>query len=446
MRIDSRVPVGCAGVTGASIETALAYGCRQEASRWARWLISIQRPDGGISCRLCDEGGSNDCMAQAVGGLLAIVPEMSEAEPAARKACERVCSSLATGSKTLPDVLPLLQAGLRWPETGWQSDAHRAIDRIPTPANPSFLIDFVRRAETLLAIGDCRRARSVLQEIALHQRRNGSCPVPNTPSSTARLAHLACLWYKLGERERADLALAYVERRQQSDGGFPAALDGWLLPWSRLRDTWAAKYYLDAALHRVHAAFDARWQELPATIDPSEGRVEAVRRWMATLPAAASIADAGCGKGRFLRHLLREFPAAKFTGIDISAAMLSILPAGVAARRGSILRTGAADGEFDGVMAVETLEHSLVPERAIAELCRIVRPGGRILIVDKDLRKQPLSEHDPWERWVTAEQLTGWLAPYCCEIQVHHVAHREGRPGHDLFLAATATRRRPAPA
>lgn len=121
--------------------------------------------------------------------------------------------------------------------------------------------------------------------------------------------------------------------------------------------------------------------------------------------------------------------------------MLACLPEDIAAREGSLLRIPAADGEFDGALAVESLEHALLPERAVAELCRVVRPGGRVLIIDKNLAKQPLSEYDPWERWFTPEELRGWLSRACDAVSVRPVSHLEGRPGHDLFLAAEGVRR-----
>jgi len=142
-----------------------------------------------------------------------------------------------------------------------------------------------------------------------------------------------------------------------------------------------------------------------------------------------------------LRHLVRWFPRAQWTGIDISPAMLDRLPVGVTACQGSLLRIPVADGAFDGAFAVEALEHCLVPERAIAELCRVVRPGGGVLVVDKHQAKQALSEHEPWERWFLPQELAGWLARYCDEVAVEPVDHCEGRGGRDLFLAARGTRR-----
>lgn len=201
------------------------------------------------------------------------------------------------------------------------------------------------------------------------------------------------------------------------------------------------KYYLDAALLRVRAAFDARWQEFPERIDPADGRIQAVRQWFEALPSDARVADVGCGNGRFLRHLAEWFPQARLTGIDVSSAMLAQLPPAAEAREGSILRIPAPDGEFHGAFAVESLEHSLVPQRAIDEICRIVRPGGRVLVIDKHGAKQPLSEHDPWERWFLPEELTQWLSRHCDDVTVDPLSHLEGRGGSDLFLVAQGTRR-----
>ena len=124
-----------------------------------------------------------------------------------------------------------------------------------------------------------------------------------------------------------------------------------------------------------------------------------------------------------------------------SPAMLAGLPPAVTACRGNLLRIPLPDGSFDGAFAVESLEHALLPQRAVSELCRIVRPGGRVLVIDKRRARQPLSHHDPWERWFAPEELAGWLGRWCDDVVVRPVSHGEGRSGRDLFLAAVGTKR-----
>lgn len=237
----------------------------------------------------------------------------------------------------------------------------------------------------------------------------------------AVLAGLAVACYQGGQRAEGDRAMQQLSRS---------------MPRSGL----AVVCYLKAALLQVQAAFEQPSVDLPDEIDPADGRVQAVLQWAGQLAPDAKLADVGCGKGRFLRHLAAAFPGMKLVGIDPSTAMLSRLPSGIESRQGGLLTIPASDAEFDGALAVESLEHALVPDRAVEELCRVVRPGGRVLVIDKHRAEQALSEHEPWERWFWPQELGTWLARFCDEACVERVSHREGRVGTNLFLAASARR------
>jgi SAM-dependent methyltransferase len=235
--------------------------------------------------------------------------------------------------------------------------------------------------------------------------------------------------------------MAFLEHRQNKSGGMVRG-------WGRDRsadlgeeDPWAVKYYLDAAQLRVRIAFADSWRDLPARIDPDDGRMQEVRHWFGALSGAPRVADVGCGTGRFLRHLVRWYPGAELTGIDFCTEALAELPHQVAGCEGTLLRIDVNDGSFDGAYAVESLEHSLVPQQAVAELCRIVRPKGQVLIIDKHRARQALSEHEPWERWFLPEELARWLGQHCRDVEVRPIPHSEGQPGRNLFLAASGTRR-----
>ncbi len=415
--------------------------------------------------------------AQAAKGFLALADDLPEFDEPARRACGYLrslfdeCGRVRPASEDHPTawlerlpVLPVLwQAAQRWDDQAYRVPASRGLELLltgvdePGCSGPAFSVQFssgvAQEVEVLVDMGRMDAAAQLMERIHDRQRRDGSIfELPHGPGMppkhaltwSSTIAGAAALWYRLGDRERADRAMRYLERRQRRDGSLPHRPRRRIPAW-RGRDAWAVKHYLDAAPLRVRAAFEAGWEELPDCIDPADGRMQVVRRWFQTLPPGARVADVGCGKGRFLKHLVEWFPAVRLTGIDIVPAMLARLPNRIEAREGDMLRIPATDGEFDGAFAVESLEHSLVPRRAIAELCRIARPGGRILVIDKHRAKQPLSEHDPWERWLLPEELAGWLARYCDNVTIEPVSHSEGRAATDLFLAAEGTRRICAP-
>ncbi|MFD8885074.1 methyltransferase domain-containing protein [Streptomyces erythrochromogenes] len=94
------------------------------------------------------------------------------------------------------------------------------------------------------------------------------------------------------------------------------------------------------------------------------------------------ILDAGCGSGP-LSAALRD-RGAVVTGVDVSAAMLALagqrLGGGVALHRVDLRdRLPFADGEFDDVVASLVLHYLEDWGPTLAELRRVLRPGGRLL-------------------------------------------------------------------
>lgn len=465
-------PAGSAGATGGAIQSALTFGAVDAARRWAAWLLSIQWPNGALPDGALPDGSPAGASllstAQAARGLLALEPELPDVREATVSACRYLRSRISaegrisaaetrprhSPAETVPPAVyltclpPLLEAARRFARPDWEAAVRRALTYCRDGSQSTRLGGPTHAAawwiEALIELGHPRQAATVMQQFSARQRRDGS--VPATPDagwvSTPGMAHLAVCWYKLGHRDQADRAMECLRRRQARSGGFRGSFGRGARYHRADEVAWAVKHYLDAAALQVQAAFETGISELHDWIDSSDGRVRAVRGWIELLPPDARVADVGCGKGRFLRHVAHWLPAARLTGIDVSSPVLSQLPSGVTAVRGSLLRIPASDGAFDGAFAVESLEHSLLPRQAVAELCRIVRPGGRVLIIDKHRRRQPLSLHEPWERWLKPEQLAGWLARDCDQVAVEPVSHLEGRPG--LFLAASGRRRLPS--
>ena len=96
--------------------------------------------------------------------------------------------------------------------------------------------------------------------------------------------------------------------------------------------------------------------------------------------AGERILDCGCGMGFYLRTL-STLCEASYTGLDGNAETLCFTRQALAGRgiplvRGDVLRLPYADGAFDKVLLSEVLEHLSDDHQGLAELRRVLRPGG----------------------------------------------------------------------
>ena len=109
------------------------------------------------------------------------------------------------------------------------------------------------------------------------------------------------------------------------------------------------------------------------------------------------VADIGCGEGYLTLETARW--ARTVVGIDRSGDVLTRAKAlatrrqvkNVEWKKGDLARLPLRDGSVDVAMLSQSLHHATDPGRTIAETARILRPGGRLLILD-------LREHD--QAWV----------------------------------------------
>ncbi len=154
----------------------------------------------------------------------------------------------------------------------------------------------------------------------------------------------------------------------------------------------------------VGARFDALQSRFRPTVEPGDYRLAAVRRALGPLEGLR-ILDLGCGKGRFARRLADE--GADVIGLDLSQSMLA--EAGHLPRvRGSALRLPFGADSFDALVAVEVFQH--LPPRgvhaALAEARRVVRPGGRLAIVDRNALAADARR--PWLPGVVVKRIDEW--------------------------------------
>ena len=93
-------------------------------------------------------------------------------------------------------------------------------------------------------------------------------------------------------------------------------------------------------------------------------------------------------------------------------------------------------GSFDCAYATESLEHAVDIEAAVAEMCRVVRPGGRIVIIDKNARAVGPAENAASGRNGSAgKNWSSCLARHCRKVSSRPISYWEDVAPDGLFLA-----------
>lgn len=180
-------------------------------------------------------------------------------------------------------------------------------------------------------------------------------------------------------------------------------------------------------------------EHFPSTIDPRILHVRVLLETFGDL-TGKRLLDAGCGKGRFARVLLGEYPGALIHGMDIALAMLRFVEAPLMPCAGSLTSLPYADESFDCLYATESLEHAVDIEGAVAEFCRVVKPGGRIVVIDKNKDHWGRFKTPEWERWFGQRELEGLLGRHCRSVTSRPISYWEDVDPDGLFLVWIAER------
>jgi SAM-dependent methyltransferase len=122
-----------------------------------------------------------------------------------------------------------------------------------------------------------------------------------------------------------------------------------------------------------------------------EGFYARVASEVAAAHPGGQVLEVGSGPGRLAVRLAREAPGMTLTGVDISDAMVEraarrAAGAGLSERVqfevGDVAALPLSDGEFDGVVSTHSLYHWSDPARGLAEIHRVLKPGGEARIYD----------------------------------------------------------------
>lgn len=140
------------------------------------------------------------------------------------------------------------------------------------------------------------------------------------------------------------------------------------------------------AANRYFSAHAEAWDSI-RSLHVAESMVEkAIEKALGDKPVGCLL-DIGTGTGRMIELLGPR--AAQVTGVDKSSEMLRLArvkleAAGISSslRQADMYALPLADGSADSVVIHQVLHYAQNPAAALAEAARVLRPGGRLLVVD----------------------------------------------------------------
>jgi ArsR family transcriptional regulator len=208
-------------------------------------------------------------------------------------------------------------------------------------------------------------------------------------------------------------------------------------------DQAAMRLALKKRQDKMRSFFDAVAGRLGRDYVPGRSWKSLAEALLSLLPPMA-IADLGAGEGAF--SLLLAQRASKVIAVDTSEKMLDVgreqaLRVGVGNiefRLGDMEEVPIEDAAVDLVFFSQSLHHALHPDRAVHEAWRILRPGGRVVILD--LLKHRFEEArelyaDEWLGFSETEMETMLSKARFGELQISVVHKEPETPQFQTLLA-----------
>lgn len=272
--------------------------------------------------------------------------------------------------------------------------------------------------DRMSALADTTRSRLLLllerQELTVSEL----CAVLQLPQSTVS-RHLKVLgdegwvqaraegtsrWYRMvPERLEAPARRLWQLVREQISGSGAVLQDAQRLQSVlSLRRSKAQEFFSSAA---------GEWDRLRGDLF---GRRADLQALLGLLPEGWTVGDLGCGTGH-VAEALAPF-AAQVIAVDDSPAMLDAARArltgfeNVEVRGGDLASLPIEDRSLDAAVLFLVLHYLVEPARVIAEVARVLRPGGGLLIADMTPHEREEYRQQMGHVWLgfTQEQIAQW--------------------------------------
>lgn len=440
-------------VTGYIIPTMLQYGFRNEALAMAEYLASVANEDGSFNASGSDRVYLFDT-AQALRGLNAVRKVTDKYAALQRKTAEYLFSVLERNNGifpksyeddpiipetimlfALPPMLEYAQAAASEEKIALVHASVQQYLKAPDALSIQTLTHFLAyQIDGLIDMGYEKEVEDIIMRLLASQKSDGSIPAYAGVDwiCITGCSQIAICLYKLGMRAPADRLVSWVEQNMEASGGFLGSVGPKADYLADREISWAVKFYLDAYKQMIRAHFDEEFSQIaPTEIAADEAEVTSITD---VLQGGERVLEVGCGKGRILKRVHERFPNCQLEGVDISPKMLSYVPDFIETKLGEMEFLPYADNSFDLVYAVECIEHSVHLRAAVSELIRVCRPGGKVIIIDKQLSNWGRLTTPPWERWPDRAGLEDILKEGCASVRSEPVYPKGYDERDDLFV------------
>ncbi len=185
------------------------------------------------------------------------------------------------------------------------------------------------------------------------------------------------------------------------------------LDLERLESIKQARAEQAAAYFRMSAP---KWDEI-SNFHIDDGEIERAIQTLMPPGGIGELLDIGTGTGRMLE--LYGKSAKRAVGIDLSREMLAVARANLEraglrncqVRLGDMYQLPVPSGSFDSVTIHQVLHYADAPGDVIMEAARVLRPGGRLIVIDFAPHREESLRVDHAHRRLgfTDEEIANWL-------------------------------------